>query len=222
MFTKIHVLHAAAIAGVVATASASAQQVTPFTETFDLGSANFFDTGFAPVDFNPEGFISVDVPSDAAADMGLSVLRAEALLGASNGAFAGDYIEAGITQFFVDVRHDADFDIDLTARFSPIARFPGSFPLFSDTVAAGDEFTTLTFDIGSLSNVFFEGPSTPANFELVFGDVANIQLFTGTDLSGQAVTFDFDNFGIAVPEPASAVLLGAAGLLLVSRRRRIG
>lgn len=219
MDLKFHVLGLTTAAGLSLVSAASAE-VVPFTETFDNDGANFFDTGFAPVGFDAEGFISVAVPADAAADMGLTVLRAEGLLGASGGAFAGDYIEAGITQLFVDVRHDADFDIALTARFSPIARFPGSFPLEGGVVSAGDDFTTLVFEIGSLGDVFFEGAPTPENFETVFGDVANIQLFTGTDLGGQAVTFEFDNFGIAVPEPTSAALLGAAGVLLMGRRRR--
>lgn len=206
-------------------ALAAQATVSPFTETFDADGANFLDTGFAAVDHDAAGFISVTVPDDATASMGLVVLRAELdprtpANSASGGAFAGDYIEEGITQLSVDVRHDADFDIDVTARFSPAARFPGSFPLVGGTVGSGSEFTTLTFDIGSLSDVSFEGAPTPENFEAVFGDVANIQLFLGTDISGQEVTFDFDNFAIAVPEPTSMALFVGMGGVMMRRRRR--
>ncbi len=220
----------AALAG-----GAQAQAViAPFTETFETSSANFLGNDFSPLEHLTTGgvdgstFVRAVVPTDTAAGMGLVVARAETdphnpANNASGGALFGDYIESGITALSFDVRHDAGTDIGFNVRFSPPNRFPGAFAIASQTVASGTEFTTVTLDLSSLATVAFEGPSTPDNFETVFGNVGNVQIFLTTDLAAAGtspVNFDFDNVSIGtVPEPTSLALLATGGLLLTRRRR---
>lgn len=241
-FLSRSTVYAAAIA--VCGAGASAQTLVPFTETFDFGNAGFEGTSeglgatfVATGGGDNSGFITETVA--ALGGMGTTVFAAEVIGAgtvvfdengdpqpasppASGGAFFGDFIESGITGVTFDIRHDSAEDVVVGLRIAPPPNFPGAFPSFDQfvTLGATSEFQTIAFDISSLATVGFEGAPTPANFEAVFGNVGNLQVF----VSGDAIvgtTFDLDNFGI-VPEPASLVLVAAGALATLGRRRTRG
>ncbi|MEO0513112.1 MAG: hypothetical protein AAF108_09490 [Planctomycetota bacterium] len=202
--------------------SAAAQ--SPFVEDFEGGLAGWgAGGGLDPAVLGTEGgnsFASVTAPVTAAVPgapfNSFTALAGNLDNGASGGAFAGNYPASGITGLSFDVRHNAGQDLTFTLRVATPANNPG-FIVFNPTVvAAGSEFTTLSYSF-DLSNPLIFPLLDPA---AVLPNVGNIQLLVDRPVVGEVgeVMFDFDNVAI-VPAPATGALLGGLGLTGLRRRR---
>ena len=205
----------------------------PFTEDFDADVANWVNfNSSALLNFNADGgpdgssYASGDINFvDLEVDDSPVVFRATTtVLGeASDGAFFGNWIEDGVTEFSMQVRHNAPIPLTLLTRFAPPLNFPGGSALNFAPVLP-NVWTELVVDISPTNPQFvtFEGQT----FEDVFDNVGNIQLFVGDlpeSLAGldQVFTFDVDKATV-VPEPANLLLLwiGLTALCLRTRRRK--
>jgi len=225
--------HTGTIVAVVILAAASsparADVIVPFTENFSANNANWFDqTGMAPVDWiaggGPGGggdayvSTSFDFATANAGDP-FALFRAQDEFNSSGGAFVGDWIAAGVTEFSMWVRHDAPVDIVFFTRFAGAANFPGANAIQFTPVAA-NTWTLITFAIAPDNPQFiFEGPAS--TFSSVFSAVGHIQVGINTPeglAGGGTVIFDLDAVSI-IPAPAAPVLL-LAGFLVASGRRR--
>lgn len=202
----------------------------PFTEEFATDAANWFDSAgtsamtwqstggpdggsYASTEFNFAGSAPTDSPA---------IYRGQSNLGSSGGAFVGDWLGDGVTEFRTFVRHDAGVDLSFFARFASSVNFPAVVALAGGPVPSG-VWTELIIPIAPGPAFIAEGPST---FSGVFGNLGNIQLGVFAEplaATDQPVTFDLDKVTI-VPEPASLALLGlgslALGRVFRSRRRR--
>lgn len=201
--------------------------IVDFTEDFESGVANFTAPSRSLATLILTGGVDDSAFIRAATDPNFQgvVLRAE-LDGrgpgpASGGAFAGDYIASNVESVSFSIRHDNTENATFGARFATSANFPAvNFGL--GTLAPGEfqEFT-IDFTDPSLFGIEAFGPTT---FEQIASQIGNIQITT-TAANDSIYNVDLDNFQIttaasSVPEPSSlALLMGAAGLLSIRRRR---
>jgi hypothetical protein len=215
---------------IVVTSSVGARAATvPFTESFDAGSADWFDaSGGSPLSWNPAGgedgaFASSTFNFVGSAEGDTPVLfRAQDEFGAagsSGGAFIGDWISDGVTTFSAFVRHDANVPLTIFTRFSSPFNFPGAVAIQFAPVSP-DTWTEITVPIDANNPQFvtFEG----TDFGTVFGNIGHVQIGVSVpaELAGvdQAFTFGVDTASI-VPEPATASLLLISTLGVWMRRR---
>ncbi len=223
----------ASIATIVLSAGvASAGSVAPFTETFENGASNWLDGGFLPAGEVATGgvdnsaYITAQTGFEFAEEGGFNVAYRGNTgffpgTDASDGAFNGDWISSGVTNFSFDIRHDITAPVTVFARIAANtmgAPFPGAVAVAFQPVFAG-QWTTVSFAIDPNNPAFvsFEG----SDFESVFSNVGFIQIGIATPdgLIGDPSVFsvDLDNVSI-VPAPAGfAVLLPC---LAAVRRRR--
>lgn len=204
---------------VVSASGAGAQSA--FVEDFEGGLSGWTGgDGLTPVvesdGLNSYVSVTSAVPSaDGAPFPAFTLLGGLAANNASGGAFVGDYLSAGIDELRFDVRHNADQALTFTLRVATAQNFP-SFIVFSPVeVAAGDEFTTLSYSFEAGNPFFFPDLDPFA----VLPSVGNIQLLVDSPLVATAddVTFNFDNIAI-VPAPGAGVVMGLAGLVVARRR----
>jgi hypothetical protein len=205
-------------------ASAASATVVPFTEDFDTDSASWFNAPVTgPVDWAPadgpdggayattEGNFQFNNGSDMPA-----LFRGEENFGSSAGAFVGDWITDGVTEFSYAVRHNAPVPLTFFARFAPSAA-PGANAVEFAPVLP-NVWTTITVSIDPATMFFYEGTT----FASTFSNVGRVQigLFGLDGIAGvdQAFTFDLDKPSI-VPGPSAMGLLGLSGLALIRRRR---
>ena len=200
----------------------------PFTETFNAGSANWYDSpGTSPLTWNvfggPDGspFASTtfnfvnNAPNDTPV-----FFRAQDELGSSGGAFVGDWVTGGVNGVNASVRHNAGVPLHFFVRFASPNNFPGADEVFSIPVPSGT-WTSLSAALPNPS-LIFEGPFT---YGQVFGNIGHVQIgvsvpqgLAGTDGS---FSFDLDNVCI-VPEPTTLALLLLGACVVgrnVARRR---
>ena len=197
----------------------------PFTEDFSTDSANWRDAAGV----NPLGWVSTGGPDGGAFARGTfsfassgvqdtpAVFRGQSSNGSSGGAFAGDWLGGGVTEFRAMVRHDASTDLTFFGRFASPFNFPAMVAVFP-TVVPPNEWTPVSVLLAP-SNFIAEGPST---FNGVFGNVGNVQLgVLAGPLAGSpgTVTFDLDKVRI-VPEPATLGLLAMGSWVALRRRDR--
>ena len=207
----------------------------PFTETFSSDVAGWTESsGVGPLTFNaaggPDGSSyasgTFNFLNSTFGDQGPVVIRGQEPQNASSGAFIGNWIADGITQFSASVRHDAGVPLSYFTRFAaPVTSFPGAIGIVAGPPAPSGVWTDITFPIVNAGPPFgpfvsYEGTS----FAAVFSNVGRIQVgveipaaLAGVD---QDVTFDIDNISI-VPEPSS-IMLAVCGLmaLVLSAGRR--
>lgn len=205
-------LTVSALAATLATAG-----VTPFTETFDTGNANWQDGPQNPAQWEPGGYLTTTADVSSAGAFGLLLFRAQQNLGSSGGAFVGDYVASNIDTVSFDVRHDADRDLSFIVRFATANNSP-AFVIFSDVSVAANEWTTVSFDISPDNPLLqFAG----GTYEQVAPQIGNLQILVGP-AEGQTeplvTRFDLDNVSI-VPAPSAIALLGLGGLAAARRRR---
>lgn len=207
-------------------AHAAAGATNPFTEEFVSDAAGWRDidgldtlTWVATGGFDGGSYVSTTwtVPDPLPA-FGATLFRAQDEFGSSGGAFEGNWIsDAHVKAFSFRLRHDGSEAIDVFARFSGPANFPGAagVPFFSIEPDAWTEITIPIFD-GS-PNLIFEGPGL--TFADVFANIGHVQvgIIPTADLIGESITFDLDKVSIT-PAPAAWVPLGLA--LVAARRRR--
>jgi len=214
-----------------ATASAS---VEPYTETFADGNANWGTGGdwevFEPLDWQgsggPDSGAHVTAPKNFVdfepGGFPLTIFRGQDNFNSSDGAFEGDWISAGVTEFSFWVRHDADIALDYFARFTPIgSNSPSMNVIFSEAVQP-NTWTKLSVEIDSNNDDLIPG-GPPGTYEAVFGNLGKMQI--GADvgqLAGddQLYHFDLALVSISLPAPGAMALFGLVAALGGSRRRR--
>lgn len=202
---------------VSATAAASAGLVSPFTETFDDGNANWHDGPQNPATWNSAGYIETTADLNTASPFGLLIFRAQNNFGSSDGAFEGDYIASGINSLSLDIRHDAGQDVSFAVRFATANNSP-AFVLFNPVMVSSGVWTTLTFAIDPDSPFYAPAGGT---FQDVASQIGNLQIIANRPdglATPLVTTFDLDNVSI-VPAPGALALLGLGGLAGVRRRR---
>jgi len=214
-------------------ASIAGASVAPFTETFSEGNAAW-GTGtawqlFDPLDWNmtggPDGggyvFTSQNFVDTVPVGFPSTFFRGQDNYGSSNGAFVGDWLNSGITEFSFWFRHDAPVALSPFARFTPVgANSPSMNVLFTEQAQA-NTWTQFTISIDPANPDFVVGGG-PGTFDAVFGNLGKIQL--GADIAelaglDQLVTLELALVSIAIPGPGAAALCALFGLT-GSRRRR--
>lgn len=196
---------------------ASAGIVSPFTESFDTGNANWLDGPQNPATWNPGGYLSTSADVNSAGAFGLLLFRAQQNNGSSGGAFAGNYVASGIDTISFDIRHDADRDLSFIVRFATANNSP-AFVIFSEVAVQANVWTTVSFDISPDNPLLTFAGGT---YDTVAPQVGNVQVLVDRvdGLTTPLVTgFDLDNVAIT-PAPGAAALLGFAGLVAARRRR---
>ncbi len=201
--------------------------VTPFEETFGAGSANWVNGQSAPLDWVTNGS-GIDGPyvsttanfANQLEGDRVTIFRGDAALGASGGAFVGDWLTAGLDEFSFFIRHDFQSPLFFFARFASPTNFPGTVGI-SVTPVMPNTWTEITIEIDPNSPFIIpEGP--PGTFEATFGNIGNLQigLEVPAALAGFPgdVRFDLDSVA-SIPAPGTLAVLA---LGLVRRRRREG
>ena len=210
---------------------ASAAIINPTTEDFASSNANW-KVGLTP--FPDADFVSTDGPSGAndgfiryVRDVGtagatatITLLRGQDNFNSSGDAFVGNWLSAGVNKLSFWVRHNGPVPMTMGARFAGIANFPA---YAGETgLIPSNTWTKVEFDIvqGNPS-LTYEGAEGPTSFSEIFGNLANIQVFTkrGSVPENTIVSFDVDKV-TAVPEPGMIAPAGAAMVGLLVRRRR--
>lgn len=196
-------------------------QIGDFVEDFEGGTAGFVNAGRDAVEIFNSGGVGNSAFVRAAVDPDFQgvVIRAETDARspvASNGAFAGDYIQSAVETLSFSLRHDSNNAETFGVRFAPATNFPGITFNFAEAVEPG-EFQELVVDFSDPTAFqAFEG----SDFDTIFRQIGNVQLLAPAG----SFNVDIDNFAIAtassVPEPSSGLLLAMGCLGLSLRRRR--
>ena len=209
----------------VVTAASRAGVTNPFTEDFAAGPSNWLDASsqdtlswFATGGPDGGSYVSTSylVP-DPIPPFGAIVFRGNGANDASNGAFTGDWITAGVSEFSFSIRHDAPTPLSVFARWSVAGNFPGFAGVWFDPILP-NTWTQITIPIYEGSPYLFD-EGFP--FDAVFSAIENVQIGINPsmDLIGQNITIDLDKVAIA-PSPGAVALLGLAAVGGVGRRRR--
>ena len=216
------------LASLICTACALAGTV-PFTEEFETDAAGWYDTSETLLltwasDGGPDNSSHVlgafNFLNSAPGDTPL-LFRAQDEFNSSGGAFEGNWITGGVSEFSAFVRHDAGLPLTYFARFSSPFNFPGAVALnFAPVPSATWTLISFEIDPGSPQFLSFEG----SDFETVFSNIGHIQIGVSVPegLAGidQEFVFGLDKATI-VPEPGTlAILVVGSGVFLGCRTRR--
>jgi hypothetical protein len=218
-----------------------AAPVDPYTENFATDSAQWLNgpqTGFANwvASGGPDGssYISASMDTVGTTLDGAKVLfrgnsTTSPPIHASNDEFLGDWLAGGIGQFSVYVYHEAPEALPYFARFAKSTGFPG-VAAEEGTLVQPFTWTKLNYGINpsQIGSTLFPETTTPgtelATYNSVFTDIGRVQIGFSVPASmvGSANTYLYaiDQVSVAIPEPASAVLLVAGAFAANVRRRR--
>lgn len=219
---------AASAALLAALSGVASGSIASFVETFDDDAASWRNfNSSVDLDWFPSGgpdgsaYASgtYNLINSAGSPFPPIVIRGQLGFGSSGGAFAGDWIAAGVTGFSFDFRHDLPEPIVVTGRFAVPANNAGA-STESSILVAPNTWTTVFYDLteGSSDIISFGAGS----YQQIFSNVGNIQIgfnvpsnLSGQDLVGR---FDIDNIRI-IPAPGAAGVFVIAGLSVLRRRR---
>ena len=210
-------------------ADGRAVTVLPFTEGFDSGASNWLNGGFQTPNYASSGglFNSGYISTSATIDttgFGPIVFRGNNSTSASDKAFVGDWLLAGVSEFSAYVWHNAPVALNFYARFDKGA---GSAASSNNFLVAPSIWTQINIPIldslGTTGQIFQSyGAAGAGGFNTIFSDIKNVQIALGAaqDASthGQTYTVGLDSVSI-VPEPGTGMLL-MLGLGLVASFRR--
>ncbi|MEX0652774.1 MAG: PEP-CTERM sorting domain-containing protein [Phycisphaeraceae bacterium] len=137
--------------------------------------------------------------------------------------------------FYTSTLPPADVEGGVMAGFSGIHVSEAGLTLYENGIAGlaiaapttltSGAFYHLSYDVdtttGEISNVNFDGDTTTYSWSTTAFTTSATAYAAGVSNGGQNGRAGIDNFVVtAVPEPASLALLGAGGLLMLTRRRR--
>jgi hypothetical protein len=212
--------------------------IVPSIETFATGPANWrrADGLLSPnwqANAGPENapFIGTSMNFvDNPAGSQITLLRAEDTFSggpSSNGQFFGNWIAGGATAVSFSVFQNTGVDLPIFLRIARSLTNPGGT---TGTIASplpavpSGVWTTITIPlVYSPANWVNEGAPTPAFFNTVLSNVGRLQfgiLPLPASLANTNVTYQFNIAQVRlIPTPASAALLGLAGVVVTRRRR---
>ena len=208
-----------------------AVSVLPFTENFEVSSSSWLNgSSQVPVysaggGVGGTGFIFTSGTIDTSG-FGPIIFRGNNAAGASGGAFVGNWILAGVTEFRAFVWHDGPVALNFYARFDKGA---GSAASSNNFLVAPSTWTQISIPIldslGTSGQIFQSyGAAGPSGFNAIFSDIKNIQMALGAaqdpSTYGQTYTVGLDAVSV-IPEPGTAWLLGLGLVFSLARRRRV-
>ncbi len=197
----------------------------PFTEDFTSGVSNWRDAaGLDALSWLAAGgrdggsYVSTSylVPQPPPA-LGAILFRAQDEFGSSGGAFEGNWIADGVSEFSFFIRHDAPLPLGVFARFAGPANFPGAAGV-AFTPVLPNSWTQIVIPISPSSpNIFLEG----VPYDQVFSNIGHVQIGISptAELAGLTITVDLDKVSI-VPGPGALAIVAAAAAVATPRRSR--
>ena len=207
-----------------------AVSVLPFTEGFDIGASNWLNGGSQTPNYASSGglsnsaYISTSATIDTTG-FGPIIFRGNNSTSASDKAFVGDWLSAGVSEFSAYVWHNAPVALNFYARFDTGS---GSAASSNNHLVAPSTWTLLQIPIinslGTTGQVFqsYGAATSPSGFSTIFNSINNVQIALGasqdSSTRGQTYTVRLDGVSI-VPEPGTGMLL-MLGLGLVASFRR--
>jgi hypothetical protein len=220
------------VAALALTSGGASATTVPFTEDFASGPANWFNAPGTQVlawetTGGPDGGSFVSTPFSFVGSQANDtpvLFRGQDEFGSSGGAFVGNWLSDGVTQFAAMVRHDGVAPLNFFARFSSPFNFPGATAV-SFIPVMPNQWTPIIVPIDPSNPQFvsFEG----SDFGTVFSNIGHVQIGVSVP-AGLAGATPMFNFGLdkvsIVPEPATVGLLlagiGAAAMRRARRPRR--
>lgn len=225
---------AATIAAAALATSATAT-VSPFTETFAEDNADWGTGGlwseYEPLAWSdgggPDGNNYVTATQDFGGfepgPLDLAIFRGQDNYNSSDGAFFGDWLDSGVTEFSFWVRHDAPTALEYFVRFTPTGpNFPSMNYRFEDTQVQSGEWTQLSVEIYEDNPGWVIGGNPATTYDAVFSDLGKIQLGASVgEFAGEDVSYNFDLAMVSttVPAPGALGLLAIGGIAAHRRRR---
>ena len=206
-----------------------AVSVLPFTEGFNNGASNWLNGGSQTPNYasngglSNSGYISTSATIDTTG-FGPIIFRGNNSTSASDKAFVGDWLSAGVSEFSAYVWHDAPVALNFYARFD---RGQGNAASSNNHLVAPSTWTLLKIPIvnslGSTWQVFQSyGAAGSTGFSAIFSSINNVQIALGASQDpsthGQTYTVGLDRVSI-VPEPGTGILMGIAAIALAQGRR---
>ena len=209
-----------------------AVSILPFTEYFETGASNWLNgDSQAPVWSGAGGYTGTRAILTTGkidpSGFGPILFRGNNSAGASGGAFVGNWLTAGVTEFQAYVWHDAPVALNFYARFD---KGFGSAASSNNFLVAPSTWTLLSVPIldslGTSGQIFQSyGAAGPGGFNSIFSDIKNVQIALGAsqDVSTHGQTYNGSLDTVAmVPEPSANALCGLAAALLMRLRRKKG
>ena len=201
----------------------------PFTEGFDSGDSNWLNgAGGSPGyalngGFAGSGYIFTSAKIDTSG-FGPIIFRGNNSTSASDKAFVGDWLSAGVSEFSAYVWHDAPVALNFYARFD---RGQGNAASSNNHLVAPSTWTLLKIPIvnslGTTGQVFQSyGAAGASGFSTIFNSINNVQIALGasqdSSTHGQTYTVRLDGVSI-VPEPGTRILVEIAAIAIALGRR---
>lgn len=219
--------HGLTLAFVLIGVSAASAATVPFTEDYAASSANWRDsTGVTDLSWQAAGGPDGGSYASGTFNFAFSVegdtpalLRGQQSYGSSGGAFVGNWLADGVSEFSMMVRHNAPEPLTFFTRFAGPGNFPGAIALeFIPVLPFTWTEVAFAIDPSNPEFITFEG----SDFATVFSNIGNLQIgvFVSSTLAGvdAPYSFDLDKVSI-VPEPAAGLALATLALLALRRRR---